>query len=1192
MVTSFIIELPPIGDIHNIHINPSNVDCEEEFVPCDPSVINRAQCIKCKTIGSRCVDVSGTKIVSLDGNNDDESSDTFPPQFGICLPSENIGDFNPHTTSIVVGVKKIGDRQFAHATTHCKDNDIVTKRTDDDDDDGLYYFHRPCDKIVACQPNGLIRHPFRDDVLITDSSQIDFDLNQTACQCPEGYTSSNNQCKKNQQIPRCQVYWASSAANDRNYKCVCNPALQINATAIVDESFDTTYSAYSQENLRNVRFLLDEILQGCDMCLPLPGVTSKNAAFSYNCLAEKTAGVTPQRSYGGHLVESLLLVKDGILDTGVYRQSVYARGGVITTRGKGHVSAYLEGMDYYNNKDYILSGGGEPPNSSIRVMRAAPFGVHGLGEESGDHALGLLASAGRVYPGGVYSRSGGMERTADDRQITTFISSSGHDSFMQRINDPGIVAGAFLVPRIFYRGEEESSVGNNIPLSVLNHRRAANAYCLFDLLDSFIHKDYETDRTGYLRNLRNMFPSSVLYEGITERFDEFELFHTIQPIGGLLIEPTNIVPREIAWRRGYVEEELWANSPLLTNFYAGGKHLFGGLLATDHPYLEPTLPVGPGIVANFNSHASGASLQQHPNGSPVTYLDCKGGEPIDFVATQVHGTENYVKDCSVLSLPPNMPCGFPQLVEFSQRHFSSSDSTMARYGHQGGGGGGIENYLAKEYNYQAVNVPVCHPGFYETRGRKVGTGLYHPLPCVMEAFVQRQSCTNIALVKDGANDDSRLSLMHFTQHCANYIPSLLTHYKFLLNGDAWMGASLNQYLSIFTFKDEHTYPCPPSKAPHVGFPYARNTTAHPLLNPLKKIKDDWVYTEGCFDTTEALCRDRMQEDSLDVAAISESALHSRCTRYTPYILEKRLPLSTIERYTAYFKIINNYESGGVVKDLAHLFLRPIEYTRKIPHAPNAFVATPYNLKSMNYLYGRQLLIPFPPISVSNSFGIPPADCSPELRYDVAHPRIYANAERTRLLESMVTVGPNTNRCNMLNSRDDGPGDIILQLGVTVRGMPGVSTFVHNYPIKLPSRYGYECGQVVAEGTCGFGGFLTGYRPWHLNNPRGWLDGFTSRQPVENYDGDFFHTNFKNPNAVFKTFVKHYGSGMLFKIAGSSENNTASFPMCSRYSYGAYPFTRQMTDQVSQPRAVMGFSDMGATMIHMEETALNPDNVGG
>lgn len=70
------------------------------------------------------------------------------------------------------------------------------------------------------------------------------------------------------------------------------------------------------------------------------------------------------------------------------------------------------------------------------------------------HALGFVASSGKVYPGGVYGRTGGILRPAAVNEESSFvakvdssnINTDNHPLFLQQINDPGACVRAFLVP--------------------------------------------------------------------------------------------------------------------------------------------------------------------------------------------------------------------------------------------------------------------------------------------------------------------------------------------------------------------------------------------------------------------------------------------------------------------------------------------------------------------------------------------------------------------------------------------------------------------------------------------------------------------------------------------------------------------------------------------------------------------------
>lgn len=1167
--TLFLTQLPEFNDLHpdDVRVVIDNHYCLEKLTPCDPENVHGFECQACMEFDVKCTDVSGKPIVDLKSGRQ-LGDKTFPQGTGICMVndlSRRPEDFNANTTNVLIGTIRTRRHILATTTTNCVNPFVVGK--DPNIQDPTTYTRAPCDSVNACLPNGVLVHPYTRRPIVDVASDIDFELvpENLLCTCPSGYKSKLTvngapSCVADIPIPECSVRWGSATS----YDCICNPALQVNLRGVADHPH--TDSAYGSTNVSDAQILYS-MIDRRDQCLPLPGVDGKNAAFSYNALSEKTEGVSPHGVVGGHLVGSTLLVKDGIKTVGTYGRSNYVKGGVVTVRGNGSVSAYLEGENRYRDETVVMEGGGEPPNHAFRVAPSPPFGVAGLGEESGEHTVGLLCSAGRIYPGGVYMRNGRRRRSTGKDGTKRFVNPRHHhDSFMRDVCDPGIVAGAFLVAKNFG--------GNNMeppdhlldrPLGLLNHRRASHSYDLVEYLEYILGKNRE-GKEKYVERFREVFNSRTIYEDLGQDLGshfvgggplaEFDL------LGGLLLQPIPI-SGDNAWMRNFVAEELWANATKYTDFYSGGRHVYGGIVdpkrfeVEEVPETVVLLGHRDGVLTNFNSHATGVSLQQFAETErEVRYMD---EENIDFVKTQVHGTENYVKGASFLNLPPNAPPCFPELIQFTKRNLISRRRDLERFGNQYTSSSRYsrEDFLAKRYAHELALKPVCTENFVgDGVVREYGTGRIHPTPAILEAYIQVNNQTNAGLVNDRPGDTRRASLVNFSQHCTNYFPFMATHYKFLLNGDAWMGASLNQYIPIFTLRDRTSFPRRATYDNHHYVPLEVSSSS--FLSPFNDFRKT---TNSCGCTNEFICNKYLEEDGHE----KWDALFSRGTRHTVFLFQKVPPTSHIGMYNAYTALVSNVPLPPRPE---LLFNTPLT-AHPLPQAPNRFVALPRNNKKMNYMYGRQIVTSFPTDYVPTTDGLPPV-VDDDDSYRLFYPNWYDNPSRTRFMESLCTVAPSTARANMLNSAEDGAGNVVMQFGAsaaaaaaTTDNIPPVF-FVHNYRVRLPSYAGYECGQVAAEAAHGFGGFLCPYRPWQeaeINNPLSYRG--------EMYDDQFFTSEEKRDvKAITSEFLKHYGSGTVLEISDSDVFNSATYPMCSRFSYGGYNFTRQLTDQTIQARLAM------------------------
>lgn len=70
--------------------------------------------------------------------------------------------------------------------------------------------------------------------------------------------------------------------------------------------------------------------------------------------------------------------------------------------------------------------------------------------------------------------------------------------------------------------------------------------------------------------------------------------------------------------------------------------------------------------------------------------------------------------------------------------------------------------------------------------------------------------------------------------------------------------------------------------------------------------------------------------------------------------------------------------------------------------------------------------------------------------------------------------------------------------------------------------------------------------------------------------------------VIVDLLRHYGVGCLFQIKDTDKNDTSSYPMDGRFSYSAFPPTRQMTSQVRQPLAALGLISNNKYGVDLEE----------
>lgn len=171
---------------------------------------------------------------------------------------------------------------------------------------------------------------------------------------------------------------------DDDYKCGCNPALQVNLVDVIKSPQSSTDFAQSYRN--TTQGIFDSLTIKTDACLPKPSIDSRVAAHGYHALAMQTfdpveiAGTRRGLRYvcdgmGGFLMTGNVLRKPGFVETSnnfSYMDlgasgEIKGRGGVIPTVGTGSVPAHTSNGSRFRDNNF-LGYGGVTPNTSLRVI--------------------------------------------------------------------------------------------------------------------------------------------------------------------------------------------------------------------------------------------------------------------------------------------------------------------------------------------------------------------------------------------------------------------------------------------------------------------------------------------------------------------------------------------------------------------------------------------------------------------------------------------------------------------------------------------------------------------------------------------------------------------------------------------------------------------------------------------------------
>nr|BDU62182.1 wsv209-like protein [Chionoecetes opilio bacilliform virus]GAV93135.1 envelope protein [Chionoecetes opilio bacilliform virus] len=491
------------------------------------------ECVSCRSLGGGTCVKASAELTNSHGVTD-----------GVCIPMddqrfmlEGSRNINPYTTieeaylqqvedghaanigesSSVVTGGGVGGVSYLTRKLGCIDSSIVRK-------DPALLNSNPnlepvtaCTEIIMCGGKGIGApiHPIT-KATIFDVSDIDFDISSLAssldCYCEPEYTpvsgnvTGTPSCQQNEgglakEGIGCPVVFYSGDEKG----CLCDNSTQVRLSDIVAIEASDNTSDYDRSYIETA-INLSRVLERYqdlhsyttnDACLPKPGVDPRMAAMGYS-YASSIFGNAPEITAfnGGHLMTGGLLRKSAMDGNGNWHSRIEdneagkivlseSMGGVVPYAGTGSVAAHVWNGDALNDHGLVGLGGGnmkEHPNASMRVVPLPHTNIPGLGLDSMDHAVAIVASSGRVFPGGVHARVGHVITAAPSDKHTdlTYVLDSHAESYthkkdsplarLRETQDSGVCATAYVVPSVHRAvrehpdAHEDTTVANIIPL--------------------------------------------------------------------------------------------------------------------------------------------------------------------------------------------------------------------------------------------------------------------------------------------------------------------------------------------------------------------------------------------------------------------------------------------------------------------------------------------------------------------------------------------------------------------------------------------------------------------------------------------------------------------------------------------------------------------------------------------------------
>lgn len=691
------------------HADYASVDCYTRIQPCRPDADGGDdQCSICRSLGGgECVSASDADVGS-----------------GICVPRNatvdyavNRSEINPWTTTVAAALVTLADGSVVVTkSTDCIDPSLVRKdpvhESEYPEEVGLMN----CDYVVACGGEGVGYpvHPTAER-LVASADDIDFDVRTLAsrdasCLCEPGYVqvrdsgSGRPSCAESEEggilarIPDlgCPVTFDTGLTTG----CLCDPATQLRLAEVVSEKPERVETDYGVEFLDAAKGLMEALVQSGrpvrDACVPRPGVDDRVAALGY-AYAPHLFGRSRELTAfnGGHLMTGGLVRRGAVTrdgewwsridsssgagDDGRDRAALLSEslGGVTPYVGTGSIAAHEWGGHHLNDNNLTGPGGGPDftahPNAVLRVVPPPASGIPGRGEDSMDHAVGLVASQGRVYPLGVHGRvnydsrraSGSADpRGAADGSDSTYLGPKdadpdnlAHESPLGRAratHDSGICATAFVVPA----ARQPPPGDSEDPMLPLVHERPFARAAGFTPLVRVFRTACALLLDEGAAGLPSLFPglhgddTGMGPEEARRRLDVLGS----DGLGALLVQPVTIgesggAKSSLFARFG--EEMLAANSPRLVDHYLvgpGSRRSWGEDEARELFALPPTADR---IVSNETSFFSGLGLPSGSSGAGVDRGD-------DFFASAVLSADSTVLNgFTPVARPQTLPVSTP-----------------------------------------------------------------------------------------------------------------------------------------------------------------------------------------------------------------------------------------------------------------------------------------------------------------------------------------------------------------------------------------------------------------------------------------------------------------------------------------------------------------------------------------------------
>ena len=383
----------------------------------------------------------------------------------------------------------------------------------------------------------------------------------------------------------------------------------------------------------------------------------------------------------------------------------------IQTIGKGGIPAHIWGGDVWNDNNIIVGSSSDRdgvavvhPNGSLKAVPPSTTGIPGVGV-SLEHAVGMVASAGRYYPGGVYRRGGelstkdcGVNRESCFLEKVTDMDRDNPLTQMMSTNDPGACASAFIVPFFhdkchtdYEKNPEAARLPREAPTQRLGgltghcHSRplaTAMGYTPVERLFRYFCSTARKKSLAFPDKFISMFPHMIRNDVSTE--DDWQrLFSStgqggddssnfsVDLLGGLFVQPTTVSGSGTSsLDTKWTEEMISTNLPCLTDHYEIDDGRAYSVDDDENSKVKyARYPTAQNLVANQTGQYTGFSLTGGRENSGYSRES-----PYCFVDAAVFGAENVIWNnagFTTLALPQDLPVAIlPEEMRFSKRNDS------------------------------------------------------------------------------------------------------------------------------------------------------------------------------------------------------------------------------------------------------------------------------------------------------------------------------------------------------------------------------------------------------------------------------------------------------------------------------------------------------------------------------------------